>query len=466
MPSPRSLLHLRIPDLSLDPKRRRAALLACVAAILSAALACTSAPRPEPATPPRSGPEPLRLSSADRPYFVDPLEGYGRAGESAREEAVREAWRRLVDASDLEGAAAEAAAAMAEDPALLPARVLAAQVEFARGGDDRKVIELLLPAGDAQPNYTAAQLLLGRAAERVSDVALAYSSFRAIAARSQIALKRAGEMHSRAMEIVGNRLREAVDGGRLDEADRHLALLRAWAPSEVVTLDGAARIAVARGDKRAELAAVQQLAQRQAGDLRLLERRAELELEVGDPGAGLKIVQELASRNPSDAALATQLERAKFRWRLSQLPRKVQEVALQPQIDKADLAVLLYWLVPDVRNSRPTGGRIATDVLDHSGREEIVRVVNLGLMDVDSTLHRFFPSAPVRRPYALRVLQRTVARFASSACGGGAGLASACDFAVQCGLAASLEECQGGAGVSGSEAVELIRRSLVVTGAL
>lgn len=463
MPSQRSPRHLRIPDLRPDARWRGAALLACAAVILSVTLACSSAEKAPPETPARVEPEPLAINAVDRPYLADPLEGYARAGESALEERVRQVWRRLLAEGDKSGAAEQAAEMLAAEPDFAPAQVLAAQVDFAEG-EDRRVVERLLPVGDAQANYTAAQLLLGRASERQGDVALAYSSFRAIAARSAVALKRAGELHPRAMEIVGNRLREAVEQGRVEEAERHLALLRAWAPSEVTTLEGAARVAVAKGDRSAELAAVKELSQRRPPDRPLLERRAELELEVGDPGAGLKIVQDLASRNPEDTGLAAKLEHAKFRWRLSQLPQAVQRIAMQPEIDKADLAILLYWLVPDVRNSRPTGGRIATDILDHAGREEIVRVVNLGLMEVDSTLHRFFPGSPVRRSYALRVLQRVVVRFAAEACDGGAGLASPCDFAVQCGLAASPEECQGSGATSGAEAVELIRRALVLMG--
>src|SRR4029077_6717070 len=122
--------------------------------------------------------------------------------------------------------------------------------------------------------------------------------------RSRVAFQRTGELHPRALEIVGNRLREALKAGHADEANRHLDLLRAWAPDETSTLDAAPAVALSRGDLAAELAAVKRLCERRAGDAALLERRAELELSVGDPGAGLKIVEGLAERNPRDPALA------------------------------------------------------------------------------------------------------------------------------------------------------------------
>ena len=167
--------------------------------------------------------------------------------------------------------------------------------------------------------------------------------------------------------------------------------------------------------------------------------------------------------------MARLLEAARYRWRLSMLPQAVQDVAARTDLDKADFAVLLYWLVPNVRYARPSAGRIATDVLDHPHQEEIVRVVNLGLMDVDSTLHRFSPSAPLRRGAALRVLVRTLSSF-------GQGLScldpksqgaqgAACAGAAACGLLVEGEECRPGDPLAGADAVELIRRTLKLLGA-
>src|SRR5262249_35465830 len=137
--------------------------------------------------------EPLPLDPADRPYLIDPLEGYARNVDPERRDRLRNVWRDLLEAGDVEGASRAADEMLAQDPGLLPAQVLTAQVEFA-AGDDRGVVERLLPVGDAMPTYTASQLLVGRAAERLGDLPLAYAAFRAIAARSSLALKRAGEL--------------------------------------------------------------------------------------------------------------------------------------------------------------------------------------------------------------------------------------------------------------------------------
>jgi hypothetical protein len=336
-------------------------------------------------------------------------------------------------------------------------------VDFA-AGEHAAVARRLLAVGDQLPAYTASQLLLGRAAEKLGDIPLAYAAFRAVAPRSSLAFQRTGELHPRALEIVANRVQDALRRRNLDEAQSQLALLREWAPAELQTLEADLAVAVARGDRPGELTAVKALVARRPDDRALLERRAELELAVGDPSAGLQIIQDLARRHPGDPALTEKLAAAKFRWRLSLLPAAVREVAAKPDLDKAELALLLYWLVPNVHYGRPSSGRIATDVLDHPHQEAIVRVVNLGLMDVDS-LHRFSPSAPVRRGAALRSLARVLTRFApKAACVGGANAdpspSASCDLAARCRMVATAEDCQAGAPLSGGDAVELIRRAL------
>jgi hypothetical protein len=182
----------------------------------------------------------------------------------------------------------------------------------------------------------------------------------------------------------------------------------------------------------------------------------------------------MVDRRPGDPDLQEKLRVAKFRWRLSLLPADVRALAEKPELNRADLTVLLYWLVPEVRYAKAAAGRIATDILEHAHREEIAHVVNLGLMDVDTNLHRFSPEAPVRRGVALRSLGRLLTGFGKPVgCAEAAGGAAAppCELAAQCGLLLGNEgdegggdACRAGETLSGPEAVEWIRRSLVLLG--
>ncbi len=449
--------------------RCRRALLAAAALLGLAAAACVES-RPPAARPP-APPESVAAATIrrERAYLVSPLEGYAAAVDPARRERLTRAFDAMVSTGSVAPARPAAGELLEIEPNLAPAKVLAAQADFAEGNEQAVVVRLLA-VGDAQSNYTASQLVLGRAAELAGDLPLAYSAYRAIAARNAKAFERTGELHARALRIVGDRLQTALRGtgpDRLAEAERDLALLKAWGPGEVTTLEGVRALAVARGDARAELEAVKGLAARQPADRALLERRADLELRVGDPGAGLKLIQGMADSHPGDPELQDKLQRAKFRWRVSLLPADVSALAQKEELSRADLTVLLYWLVPQVRYAKATSGRIATDILDHPHREEIAHVVNLGLMDVDANLHRFSPEAPMRRGAALRSLARLLTAFGKpAACAESAGGAAAppCELAAQCGLVDGEDACQAGEPLSGEDALEWIRRSLVLLG--
>ncbi|HYL04696.1 MAG TPA: hypothetical protein VE075_01570 [Thermoanaerobaculia bacterium] len=461
-------------------RRTRRGILVLLALLLLGVMACVER---QPPARPEAAPESAAAATIrrERAYLLSPLEGYSQSIDPARRERLARAFDVVVTTGSVAAARQAAGELLAVEPNLAPAKVLAAQVDFAEGNNQAVVVRLL-PVGDAQPNYTASQLVLGRAAELAGDVPLAYAAYRAIATRSGKAFERTGDLHARALRIVGERLQQALRAGRaahpdsLAEAERDLALLKAWGPGELPTLEGARALAVARGDAKAELEAVKGLSARQPDERVLLERRAELEMAVGDPGAGLKLIQGMADRRPGDRELQEKLRVAKFRWRLSLLPADVRALAEKPELSRADLTVLLYWLVPEVRYAKATAGRIATDILDHPHREEIAHVVNLGLMDVDANLHRFSPEATVRRGAALRSLGRLLTGFGKPAgCAEAAGGAAAppCELAASCSLTAGDEgaegdggdgTCRAGEPLSGPDAIEWIRRSLLLLG--
>jgi tetratricopeptide (TPR) repeat protein len=463
MPSRRSPRRPRRAARIFRSRQRAGSAFLLLATLLAA---CTGRPAPAPSRP---APRPLDLPAQDRRFLIDPVAGAPAAGDAATARLLSQAHQSLLEAGMVEDVEAAANDLLAADPDFPPAHVLLAQADFARGRY-REAVSRLAPIAARHPGYVAAQLLLGRAAEKLGDLPVAYAAYRAVAPRVPLAFERTGALHTRALEITANRVEEALRGGDVAGAEAQLARLREWGPAEELTFEAARQVAVARRDPKAELAAVERLAARRPGDQRLAERRAELELEVGDPSKGLEIVQELARRNPGDAALAAKLEAAKFRWRLSLLPPGVQATAALPELTRAQLAVLLYWLVPAVRHARPAAGRIATDVLDHPQREELVRAVNLGLLDVDPRVHRVFPNSRVTRGTTLRALWRALWLFERAhpcvAAGGADPSASAlCNRAAACGLLDDAAvECRASAPTSGAEAVELIRRALVVLG--
>ena len=426
--------------------------------VLTAALAagCASGRPPAPARP--------VLDAAERPYLLSPAAHPPRPGDPELMRRLGAAFEGLL-AGDTEGAARAAMDALAVDPELDAARVLLGQARLA-AGDLEGAREALDPVVQRTPSYAAARLAAARVAERLGDLVEAYAAYRGLS-EPPIARERTQELHPRVVEVLGRRVAELVERGRLDEARRELARLREWAPDERATLEAARSVGRAAGDPRAELEAVRGLSAASPADPALLARRGELELEVGEPRAAIEIYEELLRGRPGDVALADRLELAKFRWRIANLPEDVQRVVEKPELQRADFAVLLYWLVPGVRSGIASSPRIATDVLDHAQRQAIVRVINLQLMDVDETLRRFDPEARLRRASALRALTRVLQRSpAPPSCVGSLDAnpspsrEALCAAAAACRLLPEPADCLPDGGLSGREAADWIRRTL------
>jgi len=403
------------------------------------------------------------LSSEELPYLVDPLRGYPLVVPPSVEEALHSGHTALL-AGDADRAVSIAGGELALDPGLHPAQVLWAQADFATGRES-EALARVRPVVEELPGYTAAGRLLGRLEERRGEAEEAYRVFRTLAASDPLAVARATELEPQALASVRERVTESLGRGRLDQAEAALELLRSWAPEEVPTLEAAAELAAARGDAEEELVALRPLSLRRPGDRVLQERRADLELETGEPGRGLEIFESLAAAYPEDESLADKLAYAKFRWRLTLMPESVQEVAGRPELERGDYAVLLYWLLPSVRYGEPARPRIAADILDDPRREEIARVINLGLMEVDETLHRFTPEEPVSRTTVLASqLEVLVAAEPPLACvqdlADRPSVERVCTTAVRCTLLERVEDCLPRAPVSGREALELLRRTL------
>lgn len=433
-----------------------------LAALLLAS--CTSPGPPAPVAPIPERLDPLR---------VDPLTGYPLTVRPDRAEQLADAFRGFAEGRPPEEIDALARSILAADPGFHPAIVLQAQTQvLARR--DRAAIELLEPVVAELPDYTAALLTLGQALERIGDLTAALEVFSAAAPASAPAADRVAEIRPRAVEIAGNRLRDAVARGRIEDAETELRWLERWAEDELPVLEGAWQVAAARGDAEAELAIVRRLAATGDAGRPIRERLGELELEVGEVRAGLDQFERLAREHPDDPQIDRQLERAKFLWRLELLPPEVRGVGRKPQLERADFALQLYWLVPEIRYARVDNPPIATDILDHPRREEILRVLNLGLMEVDETLHRFAPAEPVTRHEVLAALLELLAtsrdRLACLADVEPGSFAESrsltCVKAAECRLISEAADCLPAARIAGPESLELFRRALDSLGAV
>lgn len=408
---------------------------------------------------------PSGLSSADRPYLVPPTRGYPLALDVDTQQRLSAIYGALLEQGEAEIAHQQCEQLLKDNPGLHPASVLAAQADFV-ARDYTRVIGRLRPITENMPTYVAAQLLLGRSTEKTGDIPRSFAAYFSVRDLDSLARERAVEMRPRAIEIMANRIEDSLAQGRVEEASQRLVRVQEWAPEEAITLQLTADVAAASADPEAELEALRLLVERHSQDRELIERYAELELEAGDPSLGLRALQALNVEYPDDAALVEKLALAKFRWRLQLLPQEVRQLAELPQLTRSQLASLLYWLFPEIRYGRPAQARIASDILDDPHRDEIVRVINLGLMELDTDLHQFSPNRPARRVDLLSSMalllgkhRPPLACVGETPLAGGSSVDYVCRVNARCGVLPSEADCLPSAVLSGDAALEICRRA-------
>jgi len=422
--------------------------------------------------------EPTRSewAAGDTAYLKSPAEG--APGDLVPEAVaeLRAAYRALTDGLPERADSLARTLEARLDPATA-ATTLRAQISLLEG-DDQTTIDRLAPIVAREPDYDSARLALGRAYDRSGDLVAAYETLLPISEQPDslgTIRQRVAELEPQVVDALELRLVEEIDASDFEAAHGTLDLLRRIAPDADGTHEAVRQLAGAEGDEVVELDALRILSMRPDFSPELLRRLADLELAVGVPATAMQAYETLLKANPGDPELTHGLERSKFQWRLQLLPRPVVELSQLPVLSRGDFAALTYWLVPTVRRGAPLRATIANDILDHPMREEIVRVVNLDLMDVDP-VHRFDPTRPVRSLTVLRTFLEVIARGENS--GGaensgctGAGWTRAadadrvCAAATGCGLIESAGECQPYSEVSGVRAVELGRAALNRLGA-
>jgi len=389
------------------------------------------------------------------------MTGYSRSVGATTQRRLAEAYSDLLAEGKRQEAEEVASDLLERNPDLAPARVLRAQSEFI-GGSYAAVVEEMESIVQSYPDYVAAQLLYGRTSEKLGNLVEGLDAYRRIADTNQLAQSRVADLAPRTVEIMALRIEDAVAKGHTGAAAELLDELQVWAPEEDRTLEVAAEVYSATGETQAELQTLRRLSARRPEDRVMEERRAELELEIGDPAAGMRVFEQLAERYPDDPEVVESLVRARFLWRFQLLPPDVRELSNKAELTRGEFAVLLYWLFPDVRYGAASGARIANDVLEHPNREQIVRVVNSRILDVDPSLHRFEPYRPIRRQEALTGMLRLLARKEPPfACLGGVAIPrssqSLCVTGVACGLLDEEAACLPNGPVSGQEALEFCR---------
>lgn len=464
MPGPTHVIPLEtLAEGRLPTMRKRVRTLGGPLRLLACLLVLACGGNPPPSTPPAQN-VPRNL----RPFLIPPLEGFAlTVGETTRQQ-LEQGFTALTAMGDRTAARQTADELLRQQPDLPPALVLEAQVAVA-DGDTARASQLLGPVAEAYPEYTAAQLLLGRIAEALEDPIGAFVAYRSIALRSDIAQQRAAAVQEAALQGAYNALQDELERRHIAVAEGWLDRLREWAPDGRMTLLGSLAIAHQIDDREHELEALRKLNLDPGTSRELQRRQAELEVEVGDPKVAARLFTQLLEDAPSDPRLLAGLSAAQCRSRLETLNEQAYKVLQHPVLTRGDFATLIYWLLPQLRYATTSASIILEDVpSQHPQSQEIIHVVNLGVMRLDDPeVRRFAPDRPIHRVEALDALLRLPgvlgehpACLASRLLANDASPGRVCEASAACGLLGEEGACLEQAAVSSLDAKDLVCRGL------
>jgi thioredoxin-like negative regulator of GroEL len=370
-----------------------------LAALILAALRCaTNAPPPGPTT---IGVE----AQGDDRYLIDPRIGFDRPAPPKVDTRFEGAWHAF-QVGDNAGARMVFDQIRKTHPEYLPATLGLAAIDIRDGHFDRATTAVERAQAKVS-SYTAADVYAAEIAARQGQLKRAfdlYSKLAAQAAIPDVVKDRYADVRERYFEELSANARSATGpdaNGLLQEALTINPSARDLRMQLVRNLLAQKNFDEAR-------TTLDPLVNTEADKTDVQEALAEIEVGHGQYEQAIQRY-ELLARREHDPRFAARLNELKQRWNEENMPPQFRKAMEDEVATRADLAVLLYWKLASIRFAQNVGAPpIAIDVENATGREEIVRAIALGILQVDPVTRRVGPNAPITAAaltrYASRVL--------------------------------------------------------------
>lgn len=334
--------------------------------------------------------------AASRFGLRDPREGF--SGElSSRQRRQMDDGMAALRKNDLERARTRfhAGGASAVDP--LPFQlgeiyvsILSGRLEEAAAGLDLLLAKRpgYLPALEARADLFAAA---GKPREALD----AYLSLLVSLPGDERAGRRRDELRHELFEKQRADAQKALAAHNLDAARRSALALVALDPGSAAGYQLLSQAAEAGGNSEDAYVWAARARSVDPNDSEWASTVAELAMKTARFADAIAIYDELAAEDPLYSELA---EEARLQFKIQNLPERVRHAAVSARLTRSQAAVLLWWLVADVRDAAvPNLPEVAVDVVDRSERPELVRSIGLGFLGVSRESHRASPDAPLSR---------------------------------------------------------------------
>lgn len=285
---------------------------------------------------------------------------------------------------------------LADSPELVPARVVLGFAAL-RANQLSDAESTFVSALARQPENVAAIVGLAsvkRKGGAIDEALPLYMKADRIRPRDPALTRRISEVKLSVAEAAIGRAMSLAAEGRKPDAIRMLERALDVAPELSPVRLELADLLLEAG-RRAE--ALEVLAAAQDADRNIALRMATLRMEDGDLDGAETALRRGLVNVAEDAEGASLLSRIKERRAFLALPEPLRAIGEAARVTRAELAALVVVRVDALKSKKPEGmGRVASDLSRTWARPQILRAIELGLMDVYPN-HTFQPSGVVRR---------------------------------------------------------------------
>jgi len=260
-----------------------------------------------------------------------------------------------------------------------------------------------------RPDDVSALVGAGSTALRRGDLDAAvafYRSAQALAPDDAVVRRRVTALKLQATERRMGLAQAALERGDTDAAAREYSAALEAAPEVAPVRLALADLLAARGDVAEALALLEA---DPSGDRQVRLRHAALLMGEQEYGRAAEIYRGLLASDPADPAAREGEKAAREGLELQSMPEEYRLIPEAPRVTRADLAALVAVRVHALGRLGPGEPRVALDIGASWAREQVARVLALGIMDVYPN-HTFQPGAMVRRVDLARAASRVLDR--------------------------------------------------------
>jgi tetratricopeptide (TPR) repeat protein len=340
-------------------------------------------------------------------------EDYVRPAVAPKEVSPREAkdledaWRDVLS-GNTEPAVRRYQKLLGRHPDLVPARTGLAYARL-RAGRASEAAAGFAAVLAARPEDVSALVGAGSAAFRRDDLDAAVAFYRtaqAVAPEDALVRRRLTSLKLQATERRMALAKAALDRGDTDAAVREYSAALEAAPEVAGVRLALAELLAGRGEVAG---AVSLLEADPSGDRQVRLRLAALLLGEQEYGRAAEIYRALLARDPADAEAREGEKAAREGLETLSMPEEYRLIPDAPRVTRAGLAALIAVRVHALRRLGTGEPRVALDIGASWAREQVARVLALGIMDVYPN-HTFQPGAVVRRADLARAAARVMDR--------------------------------------------------------